>query len=75
MGFSQGLPAACDIYSRTSITAVGLQALQEQRFDKATTMSLRGPVKTLTARREAPSLMGRVGRVGRVGRTVPESVL
>ena len=28
-------------------------------------MSLRGPVKTLTARREAPSLMGRVGRVGR----------
>ena len=26
-------------------------------------MSLRGPVKTLTARREAPSLMGRVGRM------------
>ena len=28
-------------------------------------MSLRGPVLTLTARREAPSLMGRMGRVGR----------
>ena len=28
--------------------------------DEATTMSLRGPVKTLTARRKAPSLMGRV---------------
>ena len=31
-------------------------------------MSLRGPVITLTARPEGPSLMGRVGRVGRVGR-------
>ena len=47
-------------------------------------MSLRGPVLTLTARREAPSLIGRVGRVdrwtgGRVdgldGLTVPKSVL
>ena len=28
-------------------------------------MSLWGPVLTLTARREAPSLMGRVGQVGR----------
>ena len=26
------------------------------------------PVKTITVRHEAPSLMGRVGRVGRVGR-------
>ena len=48
----------------------------ESIFDLATTMSLRGPVLTLTARREAPSLMGRVGRVdgwdgwtgGRMGR-------
>ena len=31
-------------------------------------MPLRDPVKTLSARREAPSLMGRVGRVGRMGR-------
>ena len=30
-------------------------------------MSLRGPVKTLTARRKAPSLMGQVGRGGRMG--------
>ena len=29
-------------------------------FDSAPTMSLRGPVLTFTARREAPSLMGRV---------------
>ena len=34
----------------------------DQKVDYATTMSLRGPVKTLTARREAPSLMGRMGR-------------
>ena len=37
-------------------------------------------ILTLTARREAPSLMGRVGRVdgwtdGRTGWTVPKSVL
>ena len=32
---------------------------------EAPTMSLRGPVLTLTARPEGPSLMGRVGRVGR----------
>ena len=36
---------------------------------EAPTMSLRGPVLTLTARPEGPSLMGRVGRVVRVGRS------
>ena len=32
-------------------------------------------ILTLTARREAPSLMGRVGRMGRTDGTVPKSVL
>ena len=40
----------------TSINAHGHQAHRAQRVNYATTMSLRGPVLTLTARRGAPSL-------------------